>query len=114
MLTKAVLQASVVVIMARDEGITGVVGQILSFPVTVHPKFAPKDKYEFGSYQQNRDASIITSIRLEWFLDQYMPEPTDDWRLSSLLAPSLKNLPPACELKHSNLPKMYNMLISRN
>lgn len=88
-------QASVVALMARDEGVTGVVGQILSFPVTVHPKFAPTDKYEFGSWQQNSDASVVNAVRLEWFLDMYMPEPTDDWRFSPLLAPSLKDLPPA-------------------
>lgn len=83
--------------MARDEGITGIVGQILSFPVTVHPKFAPSDKYEFGSWQQNSDASVVNAVRLEWFVDHYMPEPSDDWRYSSLLAPSLKDLPPACK-----------------
>ena len=97
--------------MARDEGVTGVVGQILSYPITVHPKFAPKDKYEYGSWQQNHNSSICDAITLEWFLDQYMPEPTDDWRLSSLLAPSLKNLPPACERSHHTaldiFPKTY-------
>lgn len=83
--------------MARDEGISGILGQIICYPVTCHPKFFPSDKYELLSYQQNREASIVTSIRMEWFLDQYMPEPTDDWKLSPLLAPSLKDLPPACE-----------------
>lgn len=80
--------------MARDESISGIVAQVLCFPVTCHPKFVPKDKYEFGSYRQNYEASIVTSARLEWFLDHYMPEPTPDWRLSCLLAPSLKDLPP--------------------
>jgi acetyl esterase/lipase len=87
----------VVTLMARDEGITGIIGQILSMPVTVHPKFAPTDKYEMGSWQQNANASVVKPLRLEWFLDQYMPEPTDDWRMSPLLAPSLKGLPPACK-----------------
>lgn len=87
--------------MARDEGISGILAQVLSFPVTCHPKFFPKDKYEYGSYQQNHDASIVTSIRLEWFTDQYI-DPTDDWRFSPLLAPSLKDLPPACKY-HNNL-----------
>lgn len=89
------LQAAVVAIMARDEGITGIVGQALNFPATVHPKFAPTDKYELCSYAQNHDASVVDAVRMEWFLDHYMPEPTDDWRLSCLLTPSLKNLPPA-------------------
>ncbi|KAH8699481.1 alpha/beta hydrolase fold-domain-containing protein [Ilyonectria robusta] len=87
--------AAVVALMARDESISGIVAQVLCFPVTCHPKFLPKDKYEFGSYRQNYEASIVTSARLEWFLDHYMPEPTPDWRLSCLLAPSLKDLPPA-------------------
>ncbi|KAH6891418.1 esterase/lipase/thioesterase [Thelonectria olida] len=87
--------AAVVALMARDEGISGIVAQVLCFPVTCHPKFAPTDKYELGSYRQNYDASIVTSARLEWFLDHYMPEPSDDWRLTCLLAPSLKDLPPA-------------------
>jgi acetyl esterase/lipase len=87
--------AAVVTLMARNEGITGIVGQILSMPVTVHPKFAPTDKYEMGSWQQNANASVVNSLRLEWFLDHYMPEPTDDWRMSPLLVPSLKGLPPA-------------------
>lgn len=83
--------------MARDEGITGIVAQVLCFPVTCHPKFFPSDKYELGSYVQNRDAAIVDPIRMEWFLDHYMPEPTPDWRLSTLLTPSLKDLPPACK-----------------
>ncbi|CAM1500811.1 Fc.00g099730.m01.CDS01 [Cosmosporella sp. VM-42] len=87
--------AAVVALMARDEGVSGILAQVLCFPVTCHPKFFPTDKYEFGSYQQNHDASIVTSIRMEWFLDHYMPEPTDDWRFSCLLAPTLKGLPPA-------------------
>ncbi|KAM5352564.1 hypothetical protein ACJ41O_005286 [Fusarium nematophilum] len=90
--------AAVVAIMARDEGISGVVAQVLCFPVTCHPKFLPTDKYELGSYQQNHDASVVNAARMEWFLDHYMPEPTPDWRLSCLLAPSLKDLPPALVL----------------
>ncbi|KAF7545156.1 hypothetical protein G7046_g9627 [Stylonectria norvegica] len=88
--------AAVVALMARDEGISGIVAQLLCFPVTCHPKFLPTDgKYEFGSVQQNYNASIVNAVRLEWFLDEYMPTPTDDWRMSPLLAPSLKGLPPA-------------------
>ncbi|KPM35044.1 hypothetical protein AK830_g11522 [Neonectria ditissima] len=88
-------QAAVAALMARDEDISGIVAQVLCFPVTCHPKFAPADKYELGSFRQNHDASIVTSARLEWFLDHYIPEPTPDWRLSCLLAPSLRGLPPA-------------------
>ncbi|CAI6097898.1 unnamed protein product [Clonostachys chloroleuca] len=87
--------ASVVAIMARDDSVTGIVGQILTFPVTCHPKFFPKGKYELLSYQQNATASLVNPLRMEWFLDQYMPDPTDDWRLSPLLTPSLRGLPRA-------------------
>lgn len=84
--------------MARDEGIKGIIAQILSFPVTCHPKFFLKEAYEMGSYQQNRNDSVVTAARMEWFWDLYMPEPTTDWRCSPLLAQSLKNLPPTCKL----------------
>lgn len=66
--------------------------------MTCHPKFFPTDRYELGSYRQNHNASVVSAVRMEWFLDHYMPEPTPDWRLSPLLAPSLKGLPPTCLL----------------
>lgn len=94
---KAMQQASVVALMARDEGLRGIVAQILSFPVTCHPKVFPKKAYEMGSYQQNSNDSVVTAARMEWFWDLYVPEPTDNWRYSPLLAQSLKNLPPACK-----------------
>ncbi|KAL5090091.1 hypothetical protein Trisim1_004616 [Trichoderma cf. simile WF8] len=87
--------ASVVAIMARDEGFQGIVAQILTFPVMCHPKFFPREAYEMGSYQQNSNDSVVTAARMEWFWDMYLPEPTADWRSSPLLAQSLKNLPPA-------------------
>ncbi|KAF5008831.1 hypothetical protein FDECE_4910 [Fusarium decemcellulare] len=90
--------AAVVALIARDEGISGVVTQVLSFPVACHPKFHPTEKYELGSYKQNYNASVVNAVRMEWFLDLYMPEPTPDWRFSPLLAPSLKGLPPALVL----------------
>jgi acetyl esterase/lipase len=83
----------VAALMARDEGIP-LLGQVLTWPSVCHPKFMPKDEYEMGSYLQNHNASVVTTTRMEWFLDQYMPEPTNDWRMSPLLAPSLKGLPP--------------------
>ena len=78
--------------MARDEGIP-LAAQYLTWPSVCHPKFQPRDKYELESYQQNHFATILTVPRMEWFLDHYMPEPTDDWRMSPLLAESLKGLP---------------------
>lgn len=72
-------------------------GQVLSFPVTCHPECFPTDKYELASYNDCADASVVNPVRVEWFLDAYMPGPTPDWRFSSLLAPLLKGLPPACK-----------------
>lgn len=98
--------------MARDAHLTGIRAQLLCFPATCHPKFAPASTYELGSYRQNRDASVVTSARLEWFLDEYMPEPSDDWKLSCLLAPELGGLPPACECLHV-LVKCVGVLVKR-
>jgi acetyl esterase/lipase len=81
---------------ARDEGLTGVVGQVLNFPVTCHPKFFPHDKYELASYHQNYNASIVTALRMEWFWDCYLPKPTPHPYHSPLLADSLKGLAPVC------------------
>ncbi|KAL6689777.1 esterase [Trichoderma pleuroticola] len=56
----------------------GIIAQILTFPITCHPKFFPKETYEMGSYQQNSNDSVVTAARMEWFWDMYMPEPTAD------------------------------------
>lgn len=83
--------------MARDDGITGIIGQVLHFPAICHPKFFPRDKYEFGSYIQNADNCVLSVVRYEAFLDAYNPNPEPDHRHSPLLATSLANLPPACK-----------------
>ncbi|KAI1413154.1 alpha/beta-hydrolase [Hypoxylon sp. FL1857] len=88
-------RAAVLAIMARDDGITGIIGQILHFPAVCHPKFFPRDKYEFGSYIQNADNCVLSAVRLEAFLDAYNPDPEPDHRHSPLLAASHADLPPA-------------------
>ncbi|EGY13576.1 alpha/beta hydrolase fold-3 domain-containing protein [Verticillium dahliae VdLs.17] len=87
--------AAVIAQKARDAGMTGVRGQILNFPVTCHPKFFPADKYEYGSYQQNHDASVVCARRMEFFLDLYLPDPQPHQDHSPLLAKTPKGLPPA-------------------
>ncbi|ROT41549.1 esterase/lipase/thioesterase [Sodiomyces alkalinus F11] len=87
--------STVVARRARDAGMTGVRAQVLNFPATCHPKFFPHDKYEGGSYQQNIDASVVDAVRMEFFLDAYIPEPTPNPDHSPLLAESLKGMPPA-------------------
>ncbi|KAI6784203.1 uncharacterized protein J7T54_004749 [Emericellopsis cladophorae] len=84
----------VTALAARDAGLP-LLAYVATFPVTVHPKYAPRDKYELKSFAENKNASVVNDVRLEWFTDMYMPEPCDDWRLSPLLAESLKGLPPA-------------------
>jgi hypothetical protein len=83
--------------MARDNGVTGLIAQVLHFPPICHPKFIPSDRYEFGSYVQNADNAVLTTVRAEVFVDLYILNAKPDWRHSPLLAPSHANLPPACK-----------------
>lgn len=92
--------ATIIALKARDAGISGIRAQVLNFPVTCHPKFFPADKYEYGSYQQNFDASVVSALKMEFFLDLYLPDPSPDADHSPLLAESLKGLPPARMFYH--------------
>ncbi|KAF9779126.1 hypothetical protein IL306_002354 [Fusarium sp. DS 682] len=87
------LAASLALDCLRD-GITGVIAQILHFPATCHPKFFPKDKYEYGSYIQEQDDAVLSTIMMENFFDAYLPSAEPDYRHSPLLAESFKGLPP--------------------
>ncbi|KAI9874523.1 MAG: hypothetical protein M1830_009649 [Pleopsidium flavum] len=80
---------------ARDDGVSGITGQVLNIPVTCHPKHFPTKKYEYGSYEQNKDAPVIDVPRMTWFWDQYLPNAEPEIYASPLLAKSLKGLPPA-------------------
>lgn len=61
------LQAAVMALKARNEGVSGIIGQILNTPVTCHPELFPKDKYEYTSWEQNKDASVLDDYRMTWF-----------------------------------------------
>ncbi|KAK5347937.1 hypothetical protein LTR06_010854 [Exophiala xenobiotica] len=79
---------------SRDEGITGIVGQVLCIPALCHPDFFPRDKFKLESYEASADAAIVSGKLMRWFWNLYMPEPSPDPYASPLLAPSLKGLPP--------------------
>ncbi|ORY68930.1 esterase/lipase/thioesterase [Pseudomassariella vexata] len=94
--------AAVLAIRARDEGLTGIVAQILAVPVTCHPKLFSQvpnaEKYELLSYEQNHNAGVIDTVRMEFVWDCYVgTNPESDPRHSPLLneIPALKRLPPA-------------------
>ncbi|KAI9745056.1 MAG: hypothetical protein M1818_001334 [Claussenomyces sp. TS43310] len=87
--------SAVIAQRARDEGIGGIIGQVLNIPVTCHPAHFPAAKYEYGSYEQNKDSPIVDSAKMNWFWHQYLPNAEADARASPLLASSLQHLPPA-------------------
>lgn len=71
--------------------------QVLHFPQVCHPKFFPKDRYEFGSYIQNAKANVLNLAMDECFLDAYVPDTNapDARKHWPLLAESHRDLPPA-------------------
>ncbi|KAF4964817.1 hypothetical protein FZEAL_10836 [Fusarium zealandicum] len=88
--------AAVLALEAREHGITGIIAQVLHFPAVCHPKFFPREIYEFGSYVQNSDNGILSTLMMESAWDWHTPHAESDYRHSPLLAESLQNLPPAC------------------
>lgn len=94
--TDTLAQAAAVTLEAKKNNIP-VVAQVLHFPSTCHPKFFPRDKYEFGSYMQNHDNPVLGALYMETFLDSYNPNPKPDARHSPLLSESLEGLPPTCK-----------------
>jgi hypothetical protein len=56
-----------VVQRARDEGVKGIVGQVLNIPALCYPKHFPSDKYELLSFEQNKDSPTINRQRMTWF-----------------------------------------------
>ncbi|KAI9818371.1 MAG: hypothetical protein M1827_000429 [Pycnora praestabilis] len=80
---------------ARDQGLSCIIGQVLNTPVTCHPKHFPFAKYEYTSYEQNAEASILSKKTMNWFWDQYLPDAGRATYANPLLADSLYDLPPA-------------------
>lgn len=88
--------AAVMALKARDENVSGIIGQVLNIPVTCHPRFLPKDKYELESWEQNKDASPLGAELMSWFWTQYLGDNiAPEQYHSPLLASSLEGLPPA-------------------
>ena len=64
--------------------------QLLIYPATwMYP--------DTPSYHANGEGFMLTAKAMHWFMDHYLPLPTDrdDWRASPLKAQSHTNLPPA-------------------
>jgi hypothetical protein len=59
------VKAAILNLMTHNEGVPGVVGQVLNIPVTCHPQHFPADKYEYASYQQNKDASVVEALKMD-------------------------------------------------
>ncbi|KAI8963452.1 Alpha/Beta hydrolase protein [Daldinia sp. FL1419] len=87
--------SAVMALMARENGVTGIVAQVIHFPAICHPKFFPRDKYEYGSFVQNSRNPVLSTLRMEAFLRAYIHNLEPDYRHSPVLAESLANLPPA-------------------
>ncbi|KAF9880807.1 hypothetical protein CkaCkLH20_01849 [Colletotrichum karsti] len=90
--------AVVTAMRMRAERVSGLLAQVLAFPVTCHPALAPEDEYELGSYRQCHDASVVDALKMEYFWDEYLPGEAGkvrprEWH-SPLLAESVKDLPP--------------------
>ncbi|KAF5983693.1 AB hydrolase superfamily [Fusarium coicis] len=88
------IQAASLALDCVRDGVTGLVAQVLHFPSTCHPKFFPTDKYEYGSYIQNYDDAILSTINMETVLDAHAPDAKPDYRHSPLLSESFQGLPP--------------------
>ncbi|KAK7892964.1 hypothetical protein LTR67_007201 [Exophiala xenobiotica] len=89
---------SALTLKLRDDKLhEGVLGQVLNLPAVCHPDYAPTDKYELNSYEQNADAPTINGQSMRWFWSQYCPDAVagSDPLASPLLAKDHSQLPPA-------------------
>jgi len=82
--------AAVVAQMAQDSQEFSVALQALIYPITDHSR-------EYPSYQRNASGYMLTRAALQWFNDNYIPDPEDrkHWMASPMLRESLKGLPEA-------------------
>ncbi|KAH8648237.1 lipase esterase family protein [Ilyonectria robusta] len=87
--------AAVLAHMARDEGTTGIIGQILNIPVTCHPDHFPASKHKYHSFEQNAHAPIVNASHMRMFWHNYLPKADSNPLVSPLLAQSFAGLPPA-------------------
>jgi acetyl esterase len=82
--------ATVVALLARDQGGLALASQILLYPVTDLAA-------ETASYREFCDGYLLTRESMCWFKDHYVSTEAEaaDWRASPLRARSLAGLPPA-------------------
>ncbi|EFX06321.1 lipase esterase family protein [Grosmannia clavigera kw1407] len=90
-----VTQAAALSHIARDEGIGGIIGQVLNIPVTCHPDHFPTSKYEYHSFEQNAGSPIVNAFRMRKFWGFYLPTADANPLASPLLSKSFTGLPPA-------------------
>jgi hypothetical protein len=67
-------KAAALALRARDEGVTGIIGQVLNIPATCHPDLFPKEKFAYTSFEENRDAPILNAERTRWFWSRYQSQ----------------------------------------
>lgn len=89
--------AATLAIMARDTKEGGIIGQVLNGPVMCHPKFFPEGKYEYTSWEQNKNASILGRDQMLACWEEYYPNTGPDVYANPFLVETVKGLPPACE-----------------
>ncbi|OQU94865.1 hypothetical protein CLAIMM_01156 isoform 3 [Cladophialophora immunda] len=88
--------AAVLPIMARDQNEGGIIGQLLNSPVLCHPKYFPRDKgYEYNSFRQNKNSSILGEENMLNCWAEYYPDTGPDVYANPLLVESVEGLPPA-------------------
>lgn len=66
-------------------------GQILRFPIVVHPEAQPPG-LDFSSYEENADSPFLSTHATKVCLSYYKPT-KDDLRMSPLLADDIADLP---------------------
>jgi acetyl esterase len=83
--------ATVVALLLRDKGVTGLAGQILLYPAAAY--YDPPT----ASYLENAEGYGLTRLGMIWFWDHYLNDKSEatDFRAAPLLAESLAGLPRA-------------------
>ncbi|RDW74849.1 hypothetical protein BP6252_05991 [Coleophoma cylindrospora] len=85
-----------VVMRARDEGVSGIRGQVLNIPNICHPKLFPQNKgYKYESTKEFEVCSMLNTKDMTWFWDKYLPNLDNSVQACPILAESFKDLPPA-------------------
>ena len=86
--------AAVLALMARDAGRPALAFQLLVYPAV---DLRPDTIDRYPSLVENGTGHALTLEHMEFFIGNYRPDPSlgEDWRVSPLLAPDHRGLPPA-------------------